>query len=220
MIDLHTHTIYSDGVLLPAELARRARVRGYEALAFTDHVDFSNLEFVLERLRKACASLAGELGMTLLPGVELTHLPPTLIAQGVMEARRLGAAIVVVHGETLTEPVAPGTNRAALAARADILAHPGLLTPEEARLAAANGVLLEITTRPGHALANGRVAALARECGARLILNNDAHAPSDLVSPEMAARIALGAGLSPEEWQTLQENSRRLVAERHSSRLS
>jgi len=50
MIDLHTHTLFSDGVLLPAELARRAQVLGYQALAMTDHVDSSNLEFVLPRL--------------------------------------------------------------------------------------------------------------------------------------------------------------------------
>ena len=214
MIDLHTHTIYSDGVLIPAELARRARVKGYTALAFTDHVDFSNLEFVLERLRVACETLADELGMTLLPGVELTHLPPALIGRGVEEARNLGAKIVVVHGESLVEPVAEGTNRAALEARADILAHPGLLTEVEAEMAATNGVFLEITTRRGHALSNGRVAALARKCGARLLLNNDAHAPADLVTDEMAASIAYGAGLSPEEWAGMRENARRLVEEK------
>jgi histidinol phosphatase-like PHP family hydrolase len=211
MIDLHTHTIYSDGVLIPAELARRAQVKGYQALAFTDHVDFSNLGFVLERLQMACDSLAADLDIKLLPGVELTHLPPALIGKGVEEARRLGARFVVVHGETLVEPVAPGTNRAALEAGADILAHPGLLTPEEAELAARNGVFLEITTRPGHALANGRVAALARAAGARLLLNNDAHAPADLVTPELAEKIALGAGLEPAEWRQMQANARELA---------
>ncbi len=214
MIDLHTHTIYSDGVLIPAELARRARVRGYTALAFTDHVDFSNLEFVLERLRAACETLAAGFGMTLLPGVELTHLPPALIGRGVEEARKLGAKIVVVHGESLVEPVAAGTNRAAIEARADILAHPGLLSESEAGLAAANGVFLEITTRRGHALGNGRVAALARACGAGLLLNNDAHAPGDLVTEEMAEKIALGAGLQADEWLKMQENARHLVEER------
>ena len=47
MIDLHTHTVYSDGGLIPAELARRARVAGYRGLAFTDHVDDSNLQLIL-----------------------------------------------------------------------------------------------------------------------------------------------------------------------------
>ena len=215
MIDLHTHTIFSDGVLVPAELARRARVKGYEALAFTDHVDLSNLEVVLERLVPACREMAAELEIILLPGVELTHLPPALIGPAVERARQLGAKIVVVHGETLVEPVAPGTNRAAIEAGADILAHPGLISPEEAEMAAANGVFLEITTRPGHALANGHVAATARAAGARLLLNNDAHAPADLVTPEMAEKIAVGAGLTPAEWQRVQADARKLVEEKN-----
>ncbi|WP_429885909.1 PHP domain-containing protein, partial [Geoalkalibacter halelectricus] len=47
MIDLHTHTLFSDGELIPAELIRRAAVAGYTALAITDHVDLSNLDFIL-----------------------------------------------------------------------------------------------------------------------------------------------------------------------------
>ena len=43
-IDLHTHSIFSDGELLPSELARRADVLGHKALAITDHVDASNIE--------------------------------------------------------------------------------------------------------------------------------------------------------------------------------
>jgi len=170
MIDLHTHTIFSDGVLVPAELARRAQALDYRALAFTDHVDFSNLDFVLPRLITVCQALAAELGMILLPGVELTHLPPALISDGVKKARDLGAAIVIVHGETLVEPVASGTNRAAIAAGVDILAHPGLISMEDALLAAENNVFIEITTRPGHALANGHVAATAAAAGAELLL--------------------------------------------------
>ena len=83
MIDLHTHTIFSDGVLVPAEMARRAQALDYKALAFTDHVDFSNLDFVLPRLLTICQALAAEMEMALLAGVELTHLPPALIADRV-----------------------------------------------------------------------------------------------------------------------------------------
>ena len=211
MIDLHTHTIFSDGVLVPAELARRAQVLNYKALAFTDHVDFSNLDFVLPRLISLCQALADSMSVVLLPGVELTHLPPALIGDGVKKARDLGAKIIVVHGETLVEPVAPGTNRAAIAAGVDILAHPGLITAEEAELAAQNGVYLEITTRPGHALANGHVAKVAAAVGAELLLNNDAHAPGDLMTLVMAEKIALGAGINSDGWQQMRRNSQKLV---------
>lgn len=218
MIDLHTHTIFSDGVLVPAELAQRARVQGYRALAFTDHVDFSNLDFVLPRLITICTALAGELEIILLPGVELTHVPPALIGGCVERARSLGAAIVVVHGETLIEPVAPGTNRAALEAGVDILAHPGLISLEDVKLAARKGVFLEITTRRGHALTNGHVARLARQTGAKLLLNNDAHTPGDLVTLEMAEKIALGAGLDTEEWQQMRRNAQSVVERKNAGR--
>ncbi len=211
MIDLHTHTLFSDGVLVPAELARRAQIMGYRALAFTDHVDFSNLDFVLPRLISVCRALADEMDIILLPGVELTHVPPVLIGGFVEKARALGAAIVVVHGETLVEPVAPGTNRAAIEAGVDILSHPGLILSEEAELAALQGVFLEITTRRGHSLTNGHVARLARQTGAELLLNNDAHAPGDLVSLEMAEKIALGAGLDESEWQRMRRNAQSVV---------
>jgi histidinol phosphatase-like PHP family hydrolase len=214
MIDLHTHTIFSDGVLLPAELARRAEEMGYEALAFTDHVDGANLDFVLPRLVRVCEELMPEMEITLLPGVEITHVPPSLIAPLAARARDLGARIIVVHGETIVEPVCPGTNRAALAADIDILAHPGLIDAATAALAAERGIFLEITTRRGHCLTNGHVARIARETGARLLVNNDAHAPDDLVSLAFAAQVARGAGLDDAAWEQIRADARRLVAAR------
>jgi histidinol phosphatase-like PHP family hydrolase len=199
MIDLHTHTIFSDGELIPSELARRAEVAGYRGLAFTDHGDAANLDFIIPRLVQVCRKLQPSYRMRLVPGIELTHVPPHDIASLAAEARKLGARIVVVHGETLAEPVAPGTNHAALLAEIDILAHPGLIAEEDALLAARNGIALELSARRGHALANGHVAKLARRHGASLIVNTDAHAPADLVSSVQAGRIAAGAGLTGTE---------------------
>ncbi len=199
-IDLHTHTLFSDGALLPSELLRRAVSRGFTGLALTDHADASNLEGVIASLLRFAADQKDDFELALLVGVELTHVAPRSIAALARRAKAAGAHLVVVHGETLVEPVAPGTNRAALeCADVDILAHPGLLTSEEAGLAAANGIYLELSTRRGHCLANGRVAALAREVGAALVVNSDAHDPSDLADLEMARRVALGAGLTPAE---------------------
>ncbi|HPL96837.1 MAG TPA: histidinol phosphate phosphatase domain-containing protein, partial [Smithellaceae bacterium] len=146
-----------------------------------------------------------------LPGLELTHVDPSDIAPLAAEARAMGAKIIIVHGETLTEPVPAGTNLAAIKANVDILAHPGLITDEEARLAAQNGVFLEITTRRGHSLSNGHVAKMATKYGAPLILNNDAHAPADYVGPQMAHKIARGAGLSEMEVAAMLENSGKLA---------
>ncbi|KIH76666.1 Histidinol phosphatase [Geoalkalibacter ferrihydriticus] len=211
MIDLHTHTLFSDGELIPAELIRRAAVAGYSALAITDHVDLSNLDFILPRIIEGAQIYGPAWGVRVVPGVELTHIPPAQIAAAAERARALGARIIVCHGETLVEPVSPGTNAAALAADIDILSHPGLITEDEVRLAAQRGICLEITTRKGHSLANGHVAQLARKHGARLVVNNDAHAPGDLVSADMARKVALGAGLSESEYEQCRRHSAALI---------
>ena len=195
MIDLHTHTLFSDGELLPSELVRRFDNIGYEAVAMTDHADFSNLDFIIPRILLAADALNKVLSIKVIPGVELTHVPPALLGTLVEKARELGAALVVVHGETIVEPVVPGTNRVAIEAGADILAHPGLISVEDAALAARKEVLLEISGRSGHSFTNGHVAKTAMANGAGLVINSDAHAPKDLMSKEMANRIVEGAGL-------------------------
>jgi len=194
MIDLHTHTIFSDGELIPSELVRRAEVKGYTAIGLTDHVDFSNIEQVLGSVFKA-KYLEEVLDIRVLAGVEITHVPPPKIAPLATLARRLGAEIVVVHGETPVEPVRPGTNRAAIEAGVDILAHPGFITPEEAELAKEMGVCLEITSRSGHNITNGHVVRMAKASGARMVVDTDTHRPDDLIDTDRAIEIAFGAGL-------------------------
>ena len=198
MIDLHTHTIFSDGELLPSEQVRRAKVLGYEAIALTDHADYTNLEALLAAAKMA-RYLEQSYEIIVIPGVELTHVPPQKIAQLADLARNLGAEIVVVHGESPVEPVRPGTNRAALEAGVDILAHPGFITLEEAEMARDNDVCLEITSRSGHNITNGHVVQMAIQAGAKMVVDTDAHAPEDLIDSERAIQIAFGAGLTLEE---------------------
>lgn len=208
MFDLHCHSLFSDGELLPAELLRRVGVMGYEAVAITDHADSSNLDFILPRLIRVAGDLNVHSSCRLIPGIEITHVPPPLIPELVKRARELGAQIVVVHGETPVEPVAPGTNRMAIEAGADILAHPGLITEEEVKLAAEKGIFLELSGRKGHSLTNGHVARLARRFGAPLIINSDAHAPGDFMSAEQAFLVGRGAGLSDEEVREIYRRAR------------
>jgi len=212
MIDLHTHSIFSDGELLPAELIRRAQAKGYEGIAITDHADSSNLDWIVPRLVRFCKDLKGKQGdFQVVPGIELTHVAPESIALLTREARKLGAALILVHGETIAEPVCPGTNLAALEADVDILAHPGLIKKKEVELAKAKGIFLEISSRKGHSLTNGHVAQLAKKIGASLILNNDTHSPDDLIDSSQARRIALGAGIAENDWEKMKENARNLL---------
>lgn len=211
MIDLHTHTIFSDGELLPSEQVRRAKVLGYEAIAITDHADYTNLEALLAAAKMA-RYLEQSYDIIVIPGVELTHVPPEHIAPLARNAKQLGAEIVVVHGETPAEPVMPGTNAAAVACRdVDVLAHPGFITPDEARLAKSNGILLEITARNGHNMTNGHVARVALAAGAAMVVDTDAHAPENLITGKRAREVALGAGLSEAEASKTMDNARAFV---------
>lgn len=211
MIDLHTHSLFSDGVLLPAELVRRAEHIGYNAIGITDHVDQSNIDFVVPRIAEFAESLNKVMRITIIPGVELTHVPPVTIAELADRARDLGAKLVVVHGETVVEPVAAGTDHHAVASNIDILAHPGFVTPEDMELAAQRGICIEITARKGHSLTNGYVAKLAMEVGAKLVLDTDSHAPSDLITKEHATAVARGAGLNVEQMNNMFMNSKHLI---------
>ncbi|MDA8163920.1 MAG: histidinol phosphate phosphatase domain-containing protein [Desulfobacteraceae bacterium] len=211
MIDLHTHSIFSDGELVPAEHLRRVEVLGYEAVAITDHADGSNLDFIIPRLVRVAKELRGHSRTRLIAGIELTHVPPGLMAELARRARELGAEIVVGHGETVAEPVAPGTNMAALLAGVDVLAHPGFITREEAELAARKGIFIELSGRKGHSLTNGHVARIAQEAGARLAVNADAHGPGDFLTKEMAEKVACGAGLSLDRYQQLRADMAELV---------
>jgi histidinol phosphatase-like PHP family hydrolase len=211
MIDLHTHSIFSDGALIPSELVRRAEVKGLRAIGITDHADASNVDFVLPRIVAVAEQLNAVNKIILVPGVELTHVPPPHLGGLAAKARSLGAQVIVVHGETIAEPVAVGTNRAALEADIDILAHPGLISEEDVAAAASKGILLEISGRKGHCLTNGHVARLAKAYGAKLVLDSDAHAPSDLIDTEMGKGIVVGAGLTLDDFEQMQENARSLV---------
>ena len=198
MIELHSHSLLSDGVLLPSEALRRAQADGFTALAITDHVDTGCMERVISELARTGEELKDHLNIQLIVGVEITHVPPSLIDRATRRARTSGAQLILVHGETLVEPVAPGTNRAALEADCDILAHPGLISEEEAELAGSRGIYLEISGRKGHCLGNGHLALLAGRCGARLVVNSDAHIPGDLMNGRTRRAVGRGAGLTEE----------------------
>jgi len=209
VIDLHMHTFLSDGVLVPSELARRAAMKGYRAMAITDHVDMANAEEVIGQIVRFCATYQGE--VKVIPGAEITHVPPRMYAEVARICRQAGAKVLVAHGETIVEPVEPGTNRAAIEAGVDVLAHPGLIGEEDARLAAKMGVALEISGRAGHSLANGHVAAMARKAGARLVFDTDSHAPHDLMDLATARKVALGAGMTGEEIDSMFQFANELV---------
>jgi putative hydrolase len=194
--EFHTHTFYSDGVLSPIEMVRRAFALGDGVIAITDHVDFTNIEHVIKSQLKLRGNVSWDIRVV--QGVELTHIPKDKIENLAGKAKNLGAEIVLLHGESPVEPVEPGTNAVGVRCHdVDILAHPGnTLTVEDAERARENNVYLELTSRRGHCAGNMHVADVALKAKARLVVDTDAHAPEDLITQEDALKLAVLAGLS------------------------
>jgi len=186
-------------------------VIGVNAIGITDHADSSNLDFIIPRIVSVSKELNKVNEIKTVPGIELTHVPPAQLGPLAEKARSLGAKIIVVHGETIAEPVASGTNSSAMSADIDILAHPGLISDEEVIMAAKKGIFLEISARKGHSLTNGHVARLAKKHGAQLVLNSDAHEPTDLITEKWARQVAFGAGLTAEDFTQMLTNSQSLL---------
>lgn len=211
-IDLHMHTLFSDGELLPSELARRAQNLNHEAIAITDHIDASNVE-TLPQIQKAVDDINENWDINVILGAEITHTPVESIDRIARKARELGAKIIVVHGETLNEPVIEGTNLAAVKSEnVDILAHPGLITKEEAEIALENDVYIEITARNGHSISNGHVVNVCREVGNKFLINTDTHSPDNIITFERSRIVGLGAGLTEEEVEkAIVDNPRELI---------
>jgi len=198
MYNLHTHTILSDGGLLASEVAMRYLALGYKTIAITDHADYSNIDIIIKSVLEFTRNWPKSFPINVLSGVELTHLPPKQFKPLAHHARSKGIKIIVAHGETVVEPVAKGTNRAALESDIDILAHPGLITDEDVKFASAKGIFLEITSRSGHRKANQHVCEKALSMGAKLILSTDSHEPEDIITPKDLENVGYEAGLNKE----------------------
>ncbi len=211
MYNLHSHTFLSDGELLPSEVAVRYQDKGYAVIAITDHADYSNIKQISKSITEFCRRWPKNSQIKVLPGVELTHLPPEQFKPLAAIARKAGLKIIIAHGETPVEPVAPGTNHLALLADIDILAHPGLISDADTQLAARRGIFLEITSRHGHNQTNAHVIKQARKFKAKLILNNDSHTCSDIISPLQLAQVGRDCGLTQTEIDKIYQDVNKLL---------
>lgn len=185
--------------MLPSEIARRYEEKGYQIIAITDHGDYSNIRSNTLAIIEFCQNWPKNSKIKVLPGIELTHIPLEQFLPLAKFAREAGIKIIIGHGESPVEPVTIGTNRSALLADINILAHPGNISAADALLAKEKGVFLEITTRRGHSQGNSHIVEIARKTGANLIINNDSHKPEDILSINDLKNAALSAGLSEGE---------------------
>ena len=202
--DFHTHTLLSDGSSNPIELIRFAYAYGYKCIGITDHGSYSNLETVIESAKKDCELAEKYWDIIAVPGIELTNIPAASIDGMARSAKELGARMVAIHGETIVEEVEEGTNLAAVRSEyVDMIAHPGIMTSEEAGLAVKNDIYIEITSRIGHSLTNGRVVEIGRKAGVKFLINSDSHSYPDLYRGDFQKEVALGSGLDGEEYDRI-----------------
>ncbi len=220
MFDFHIHVAGAgQHGLLPAEAIHLAKYAGFQAIGLIIRADPSTLDLTLPRIVPLVRTCSIYANITVFAGVELVHVPPALLSDAVAEARGLGAALVLAHGEGIphrpVDSVEQGTNCAAIAAGVDILAHPGLITRQDAQFAAEKDVLLELNTAPRHSLANGHIAAMARQFGCGLAPGSDATSAGFFQKQEAMRAFyraaALGAGLTEAEIMSMNTTSRNLV---------
>ncbi|MGM0365487.1 MAG: histidinol phosphate phosphatase domain-containing protein [Actinomycetota bacterium] len=213
--DFHTHTFFSDGVNSPIELIRYAVSYGYNCIAITDHASYSNIDFIIEKVKKDCLLAQKYWDIIAVPGVELTNVPSKSLDEMAGYAKQKGARLVIAHGQSIVERVEEGTNWAAVNSKAiDILAHPGIISEKEAAAAAKNGVFLEITSRKGHSLGNGRTVVEGRKAGAKFLINTDSHSHIDLFREGLQKKVGLGAGLKAAEVEEIIKVNTGLVLEK------
>ena len=98
MYNLHTHTLLSDGSLIPSEVAVRYLDKGYKVIAITDHADYCNIKLLTEAVVRFSNRWPKTSGITILPGIELTHIPPEQFKPLAKYARTHGIILPILSG--------------------------------------------------------------------------------------------------------------------------
>jgi DNA polymerase (family 10) len=215
--DLHTHSNWSDGRNEIAVMARAARERGYAYIALTDHTQSLSIAQGLtpERFIARAAEIASvnsQPGMArVLNGAEVDILPDGSLDLPDVCLASLDVVVASVH-TALDQPKDVITRRVLNALRSphvDIYAHPTsrrLDRRGETSLdvevviaeAVKTGTALEINSSPFRLDLNDSWARKAREAGALLAIDNDAHYPAEYDYVRYGVAIGRRAGLTPD----------------------
>lgn len=203
--DLHTHTDYSDGSLRPEALVARAHAAGVKVLALTDHDCTDGIA--------AAAAAAAGVGLTLVPGVEISvtwqqqtiHVLGLGVAPAHAELQAGLAALRVTRGERAHE----------IGAR---LAKAGVGDAYAGAAALAGGPIVSRTHFARHLVASGHARDLRRAFKQFLTRGAPGYAPVTWVAPEVAIDWIHAAGgqavlAHPARYKLAPTQLRRLLAE-------
>jgi len=215
--DLHTHSSWSDGRYEISVMARAAMERGYAYLVMTDHTQSLQIAQGLtpERFRQRASEIADvngrRDGAQVLNGAEVDILPDGSLDLPDDCLASLDVVVASVH-TALDQPKDVITQRVLSALRSphvDVLAHPTSRRLDrrgetsldiDAVIAEAvkTGTALEINSSPWRLDLNDSWARKAREAGAMLAIDTDAHYPAEFDSVRYGCAIARRAGLTPD----------------------
>ena len=216
---LHCHSTYSDGKATIREMAQAAAERGYAYLAITDHsrslqvangLSRERLLAQIEEIRALNRELAGRI--TLLTGQEVDILADGSLDGDEDVLAQLDVVVGSVHIRH-REDEAQMTARVLKAVEnphLDILGHPtGRLLGKrepfpidiEAVIAAAvrTGTVLEVNAAPERMDLSDVYARRAKDAGARLTVNTDAHSAAGLGGLMWGLFMARRAWLEPDD---------------------
>lgn len=214
--DLHAHSEWSDGLTSIELMVDAARALGHEYLALTDHSPRLRVANGLsaERLREQLALIPGfsGSGFTLLSGIEVDILDDGALDQEDGLLDELDVVVASAHSKLRMEHGAMTRRLVAAASnpRVDVLGHvtgrlvsggrgtrPQSTFDAEAvfRACAANGVAVELNSRPERQDPPDDLIALALDLGCLFSIDSDAHAPGQLALLDEGAARAEAAGI-------------------------
>jgi len=216
--DLHSHTTLSDGRNTLEEMAAAGRERGYAYMAITDHSashgfgDHVPAERLWERIEEVATWNKGKRGFRLLAGSEINigldgglDYPDDLV-------EALDWVVASVHTSFSISPAAM-TERVLTAIEnphVDCIGHLtgrligrrepyGIDVEAVVEAAARTGTMLEINGNPNRRDLSEHHAKLAKEAGAKIVLNTDAHGVDTLSNMAYAVATARRAWLTPSD---------------------
>ncbi len=197
--DLQSHSTDSDGRQSLEEMAEAAEALGYEYLAITDHTPTVRVAGGMERdgfrrqMRRIDRLNARLRSLTVLKGAEVDIHPDGSLDLDDDTLERLDVVLVSLHSALGLAPDRQTARvvRALRHPRVHILAHPtGRLVggrrgaqfdlDEVCRVAAGEGVFLEINAQPERLDLDDAAARRAVELGCTLVISTDAHSTEEL----------------------------------------
>ncbi len=197
--DLHMHTSETDGQAPAEEMIAAAKARGYKYMAITDHSKLVRVaggmdeKRLLKQLEKIKRIAQKEKGIKVLTGIEVDILEDGKLDLEDYAIKELDVVIAAIHSK-FSLPKEKQTARVLKAMDnkyVNILAHPSgrLITTRKAlqldfdkvfKKAAGHNIFLEINTHGDRIDLNDAHARRAKELGAKITINTDAHATGQL----------------------------------------